>query len=325
MKKNVWILWIFTGLCAIFFSGCLTAKAVTTSQNNNAGRSMVVISDDATVWIGGIRIDRDFLGQQNFIFPAGKHTVTVRDNLQFTTMETHQGRRYIPYTAIWNTEYEFKPEKSYKINVSRARLRYVNGNLISDDSRVRIVVENRRPTVYFEGDNFITISEYSFGPSGGLIGTTYIGPYFNSNTDFLLWNYGPGLGLNAGPRLGLQMISGKIDLKLVGEAGIGAGIFYHLTPESFGGVYNYYYSGMIDFSFPGIVIGTGYGMLNEQISFLDNDTELKNTFPYVEINLRKLHDTDWIGGGSAGIFARYYFINANDWYNKFAFGIRAYF
>jgi len=325
VSKNTLGICVLSGLLIIFFSGCISAKAYTVSQENSTGRSMVVASDDSVIKIGNIEIKTDFFGRQNCIIPtvAGKQVVSVTMNLEHTVMEDSSSRTYVPYKAVWGTEYEFKPGKSYKITVKTVNLRYDGMRLVSSDSRVRIS-DARRPTVYFEGNDFITIEEYGFALTGGLIGSVYIGPYFNPGVEILFWDYGPGLGLNLGPSLGLQMTAGKFDMKIGGEAGVGAGIFYSLSPKDLMSSANYYYSAMIDLSFSKITIGAGYGILNHFPSYINSDDgEFWRSYPYAEINLKLPSGSNWVGGNSVGVFCRYFFNDTGDWNGKFAAGLRA--
>jgi hypothetical protein len=132
-----------------------------------------------------------------------------------------------------------------------------------------------------------------------------------------------------GSRLGLSVIHRYLDMKIMGEAGIGLG-------AHFGGTFDFenadlpvhlsipfYYGGLLEFYFPKIGVEFGGGMAG----YLGSETYLGglplHTAPYIQTGLI-FHDRPNSGNmdiWGKELYFQYYF-NQEEWYNTFGIGMK---
>jgi hypothetical protein len=273
------------------------------------------------------------MGRNVIIIPAGEHRIdrivprqhtissqTIRSGNTDTTFS-----KYIPYTEHSSVVYKFEAGKNYTVVINAPKLKYENGNLISlspgvsiTESKGVISVINPNMEIVEEGKKFL---------GAGMIGNMYIGPEFQG--DFYMgWLYRNSFALGMGPRLGVGIINGKLDMKLMGEAGIGLGVglphieqfdiskhIFNLSPGIF-----YYAGGLAEFYFPKMGIGIGGGITNAFLMDI-NGPALDYSVPYVELALLSDKRAD---AGLWSFFLHYYFTEPV-WYSSVGIGIKLFF
>jgi hypothetical protein len=318
---------------AALLTGCVSAGIARADVPMKESCVLVITEsiDNLTCGKTFVLLPHDGLSaRHSVVVPAGEQALVVEKRKRYTlatgqTANT-QWTTFIPYTEKWSVTYDFKPGKSYKMKRTNVNLSTLqDGSLVTDTPGVRITREADRILVTHQGD--IEIEEYSFGPGGGMAGTTYVGPYFNAVFNIPFWEYGPGAtGFDFGPRLGLQLIHGKFGMILAGEAAAGAYIsFPQFNSLDVGAAYNY--GGMVEFHFPYIGLGFGGGMTRGLVNLThigdQDDPSEFYTFPYAEFDLLFPGEYMVKLGSGAGVYARYYFNDSPNWYNKFSIGIKS--
>jgi len=332
---------------AIAFSGCVSAGIVNPEQTLT-DPCVITTTDhkngDSDIFYDGTRLEGSLWGSFSNVVSSGNHRISVSQSKRYivnvTSNEYSSTTTYIPYVETWLITYDFKPGKSYKIDVENAKISYNGKNLLTEAPGVIITMNEKGKNIeVYHGDGVnIAITEHN----GGIAGSTYFGPFFGGNVGLGLWQYGPGIIVaNAGPRAGLNIVRNKLGIILCAEAG---GEFGFSIPDlnSFGLSMGYYYGGLAEFYFSKIGLGIGGGMTGgsvlplikwegdglEEINFLKGLYSL----PYVEfdikfeINNSLRRDMRKHLGDTTAFYVRYYFNNSNkpieEWYNMFAVGIK---
>ena len=316
MKKSHLFCLVYTVIATIAFMGCAVSAGILKPDDTPTNERSVIISD-GRVALDGVKLLDDALRHNNIV-TAGKHRVVVTSS---RTMETGFNS-YIAYKETWRTDYEFKPGKVYDYKLIYAVLKYDRNtwSLRTDTPGVRLEeIAKNTVLVIHNIDTDIEIIESGGGLGGGMIGSTYIGPYLGGEVGLGLWDFGPSAPVVfGGPALGLQMIHGKFGMNLAGNAGVELGYtFPGFNADNFTILTGCYYGGMVEFVFSNTRLGVGYGMTYGSVDYADSPYY----FPFVEINYSYRKDNLQTTLGYS-IFGRYYLNDADGWYNKFAVGMK---
>ncbi|MCL2720841.1 MAG: leucine-rich repeat domain-containing protein [Treponema sp.] len=145
----------------------------------------------------------------------------------------------------------------------------------------------------------------------------FMEPYGGFSISLNLWDYGPSSLLpRSGMHFGFITNIGNLTIGLAGEGGGFFGITYPYF-EDIGITYGFYFGSFLEIYFSdffGFSIGGGMsrGYFNTKNDMIEN-----YFFPFAELNIM-IGDED----ESLGIFFRYYFNDADNFYNKFSIGIK---
>ncbi|MCL1928521.1 MAG: leucine-rich repeat domain-containing protein [Treponema sp.] len=142
-------------------------------------------------------------------------------------------------------------------------------------------------------------------------------PYASISVGIALWDYGPSsLIPRLGLHLGLLTSVGNFTIAIVGEGGGFFGVAYP-SFEDIGITYGFYFGSFIEiYTSEFLNFGLGGGMTRGYFT-TKNDMGDKYFFPFMEFDVMLGDEED-----SLGIFFRYYFNDADNFYNKFSIGIK---
>jgi hypothetical protein len=265
------------------------------------------------------------------VYPAGEYVVGVSKELSYTVdvRQTSSYRRetYIPYTLVIGKSFIFEPGKRYILENIYPDLRYNGRTLESPNPDVTVLTFDGKVTVFHEGMRIREVGTMPFPTYIGLESLGHIG---------FGWVYKDLFIIGGGPRLGLSILHGHLDIKLLAEAG-GGGITAFPGMTSFGTAASLYYGGVVDVFFNNIGLEFGGGMIIGHSSYppmqwdsgslvFDLDEENASyqkmsglfTTPYLQaaILLRKKGKLE-----SRGIYFQYY-LNGEEWHDTFGVGFR---
>ncbi|MDR1635882.1 MAG: DUF2057 domain-containing protein [Treponema sp.] len=333
-------------LAQITLIGCVTAEVLrqteskAESQNVSKSRILVIGKADGGISIDGVSISNSSFGRDNNILELvpGMHRITIRES---RTVGAGILENY--YTEIWNHDFEFEQGKVYTIQVenhARLAIKIFKEEFLTSDVWVTQTIGGKEyaygitsntPGLIAETKNGgpiqvehpvnedVIVSVSRGSPLGAMLGNTYIGLEYTPNIQ-LGWRLGSSIAPEFGPRLGIRLINGGFDLRLMGEAGGGPIISFFRDPFVFGTGFSYYYGGLAEFYFSSIGIGLGGGYTGAwAITSNVPDGGPENrlfSFPYVEADIMfpKLD--------GRGIYFQYYFTESSNFIDKFGVGIK---
>jgi hypothetical protein len=273
----------------------------------------VILNGEVITSIDGTSSVNNGLGGENLVIPAGEHTVLVRSWESYTlsswSTSSYTHTSYIPYTLESYTTFEFKPGKRYVIENIYVDLDY-NGRTLETSDEGVTVTTSRDGEVSVDNPGLVVRED------GTMLFSTHIGPEFHPMV-FGGWSHKELLTTGLGLRPGLAIIHGKLDLKLMGEAGLGILGFGFPDFTGFGMGFSAYYGGLADIYFSDTGLELGGGMLYGGI--LTNDDILHST-PYLQAGVLFRSGNE---GNEWGIYGQYY-LNATQWYSMFGVGIKAF-
>jgi hypothetical protein len=301
----------------VALSGCATSRVFDKSAPAEAGQSVILddylylTSIDGKPFAFG---KGEFLGMLKtvgVVIPAGEHTVLIRQSLRYTldswTGSSTTYTTYIPYTLVSYTTFDFKPGKKYVLENIFPILRY-NGRTLEAKEAGVTVTTSQIGAVSVDHPGLVVKEE------GDMPFSTHIGLEFHRNI-YAGWAYRDLLSFGFGPRLGMSIIHGSLDLKLMAEAGVGAGANVPELTDLRVGV-STYYGGVADIFFSKFGLEFGGGMITGgDIQRVAEDTNSVTT-PYLQAGiLFQEPGKEW------GIYGQYY-LNGGQWHNTFGIGIK---
>lgn len=323
-NKMIWTVFFGSVFLAPFFlSGCVTAKSIDIYADAG-GRSMLVVP----FLYSFVQYDGEHelsMGlRSNTVIPAGKHILAIRDNKQY---DIDAGDTYVQYTEIWSCEYEFLPGKSYKIETKNAPLSYSDRKLTTSAPGVTLSGSSNNVRVSHAANADIELIEYTFGPGGGMIGNTYVGPHFYIVSNFFMgWLYGPYITFGGGgPKLGLEMLGSKIGMGLFADAGVAASL--SIPTDGFTAGLSFHYGGLAELYTPAIGFAAGGGVTNVSTFAVEGD-DSEYSWPYLEIdilfgNLFSAREKRELSSSGPRLYFQYYFNDSKAATDKFGVGLKA--
>jgi len=331
MKRKTWLLFVFVCFTVFSLVGCVSAGI---DKPELPMKEQCVIN-----MLDGLTINGSGVGStwsvHRSIIPAGDSAVKVKQNKYYTVSKHIDTTRssdqeittiyetYIKYVEFWECNYKFNQGKIYHAEVKYATIGYNGKTLTTNNAGVVIKFNNNLKIyeVYHNNPDDIEITESNTSLSGGMLGTTYFGPYTAVVfTPAASIDYGPSFGnLEIGPRFGLQIIRNNFSMMLNGEGSAGFGT---ALPDfnNLGVRLGYNYGGLVEFHYKDFGIGFGGGMAGGMFSVLskedmpDMETQFFYSFPYAKFDI-------FLPGSDnfplkTGLSFKYYF-NDQDWYNRF--------
>jgi hypothetical protein len=305
-------------------SGCVTTRRFSDGDASaeEKGQSVIVNGKDVHSIDDIPVVSYSPSGGVRLVIPAGKHTIRVKKSTSYTVSKrataSYTYTSYIPYTLEAYTTFDFEPGKKYALEHVFAHLSYNGRTLETQDADVTVTT-SPDGSVHVDNPGMTVVKKGSMlGPS------TYIRPEF-SGTGFVDWSYKELLASGGGLMSGVTVIHDKLDLKLLGEAGIG--ILGYSFPDfaRYRMGFSAYYGGLANVYFSSIGLEMGGGMHYaltiptpaEEPS--DDSPDFMFSTPYLQAGV--LFPTK---GGELGIYGRYY-LDAEQWYSKFGLGVKALF
>jgi hypothetical protein len=267
------------------------------------------------------------------VYPAGEYVVGVSKELSYTVdvRQTSSYRRetYIPSTLVIGKSFIFEPGKRYILENIYPDLRYNGRTLESPDPDVTVLTFDGKVTVFHEG---MRIREVGTMPFSTHIGLESQGSILSG------WFYKDLLITGGGPRLGLSIIHGYLDIKLLAEAGAGGILTVPGMTSLAAPSWSVYYGGVADVFLNNIGLEFGGGMIIAHTPYPDiqwDSGSLKfvsdpdDDDPYQKMS--GLFTTPYLqaailfrgkmNGGSKGIYFQYY-LNGEEWHNTFGAGLK---
>jgi hypothetical protein len=277
----------------------------------------VIVNAELITHIDGKTVDFGEASSTSVVYPAGGHTIRIKLETRYiissetsrsgNTQYTHT--TYIPYTldSYITAPFEFKPGKRYVLKNIHPALQYKGGLLTTSDKNVSISTRGR--------DVFVDNPGLEIVEAGTMPFSTHIGLEFMPSM-FMGWSYKDLILIGGGPRLGLSILHGYLDIKLLSEAGAG-GMLSVPDLSDFGLGGSVYYGGVVDITFPKIGLELGGGMIHGfQWSLINDDKGIPGfSTPYLQAGIFFPDDGNW------GIYGQYY-LNGEQWYNTFGAGIK---
>jgi hypothetical protein len=312
-KQTTRIAAVLFAVLVMVLTGCVTAGIVDTSIPMSEQCVLlngdIVKAFDDKVWDTPRK-------PAAVIIPAGRHSIGYAFEKSITISSSTTGNitttTYIPYTETGWLAYDFEAGKNYQIHVNSPGVSVRNGILVSSQGEISFA---DKKAIVFNSNMSIT-EEKSIT---GIHGNVYIGPEYDGNIS-LGWMYHNTPGVDMIPRLGIGIIAGKFNMKIMGELALGIGMLGDNDsddPRSF--TLPYHTGAMAEFYFPkfgGLGFGGGmaddftYRRKNERGEYLDGGSELftfwRNPATYVELDYIFVRTHTSIR--SNAIFARYYFV-----------------
>jgi hypothetical protein len=276
------------------------------------------------------------------IVPAGRHIVSFRKHHSRTISITTTTRTYVTWAEEWSVAFDFIPGKYYTIHLTGADFRVAaNGVITTNTPNVRAAGSGYNVVFTHIGGSGIEIRETPNKELGSVYTSVNFGGSFSAGP----YEYGPSMGINFGPLLGVSVISGWLNMFLAVEANIGIGLTYPIGGFSIdaerkdGFILSYNYGGFARFALGPVALHFGGGMGNGNIWAKGNEGEYghsvevsRNVFyhsiPYIEFGLGFAGQPTSFANASIivpGLHARYYF--TDDKYNsgRVFIGVRAFF
>jgi hypothetical protein len=325
MKKNRNCSWVISAALVIGFvmaglilSGCVTSRVFTGGDTppEQKGQSVIVNGDEIT-HIDDVPVAHTSEGRINLVIPAGRHTITVSKISHYTvsreTTYEYEYTTYISYSLKAYTAFDFEPGKKYALEDIMVAMKYNGRTLETSTPGVTI-------TTYRDGSVLVDNPGMTVKETGTMLLSTHIAAEF-SPAFFGSWSYKDLLTTGLGLRLGAAVIHDKLDLKLMGDAGAGLLGFSFPDFANVGLGFSAYYGGLASVYFSTIGLDLGGGMQQGVSLILSDDAEVEFFItPYLQAGIlfRKKGTVDeW------GIYGQYY-LDAEQWYNKFGLGIKAF-
>ncbi|MDR0638463.1 MAG: hypothetical protein LBG27_06130 [Spirochaetaceae bacterium] len=242
------------------------------------------------------------------VYPAGKHTIRITTRARHVIDVKFEGYRAIydeyvtmPYMldAYTPAAFEFKPNKRYRIKNISPPLQYHDGKLTSSDENV---------TIRTSPDGTITVENPSLVivEAGTMPFSTHIGVEFH-NSSGTGWFYNDLAGFDLGPRFGLTILHGNLDIKLLGGVGI-VGPFAFPDLSGFKLEASVYYGGLAEIFVNNAGLEFGGGM------FIAWNT------PYTLYLQAGLLSRDK-KNSTRSLYGQYY-LNGEKWHNTFGIGCK---
>jgi hypothetical protein len=318
MTKKNWLRVLCGGLAVVLagfmLGGCATSRIYDKSVPMK--EQCVIVNAQVITTIDGENIG-DPTHSLALLYPAGKHTVRVRRSLRYTiasqTYTDSVHSIYIPYTLESYATFEFEPYKKYVIENIYPSLSYNGKTLETQDEGVTVTTSrDGKVSVVNPG---LVIRETGTRPS-----STYVGAEFRPSRS-IGWSYKDQIGGSLGSRAGLSILHGYLDIKLLGEAGIGGGIAFP-DMSDYGAGFSVYYGGVADITVSKIGLEFGGGMIHGFHMPMSTIGEGIPTHgfstPYLQAGIL-FPGKRWSGG--FGLYGQYY-LNGEQWYNTFGAGIK---
>jgi hypothetical protein len=316
MKKKFWLQVLCTGLvlAGILLPGCATSRLLDKKSAKAQEQSVLQLGHDAYAFgsdfisINGKPVRYGGSGSLTLVIPAGEQTVLVNKSQSY--MLDTRGAVYIPYTLKSYTTFEFEPNKIYVIRNNYPYLRYNGRTLETSDPGV---------TVYTSQAGIVSVDNpnLEIKEVGTMPFSTHIG--YESQVDgFIGWT-NELLPVGFGMGFGVSVIHGKLEMKLLGEAG--AGIGFGVPAPALRGGYLVYGGGLAEVFFSKTALEFGGGMIagnNGLFDVSDSPPGRNFAMPYLKAGFlfQNGREQEW------GLYGQY-FLNSEgeEWYNKFGIGV----
>jgi hypothetical protein len=274
------------------------------------------------------------------ILPAGKKRVVIVKSYSWVPGGQHRPTWYhgshsyvsYNYNERWVADFEFEPGKSYSIKARTVGVNIGEGGSITLVGAPNSMYNQHTHTIEYPINHNIEIIEHRTIRTMETIGT-YIQPRFAANLGVRFYDYYPGVQLNLGPTLGMQIINGKLnmDIGIEGTAGIGASFGDGDGNFEFGFLATYDYGVYANFALSNdFILGGGAGIGNgyNWYTIYDGGEErvMKSylLIPYVDIFLGLSEGSSFRKSiPHFGLYGRYYFDINEDNFKKIGIGMKA--
>jgi len=328
MFGKIKLLLFFVAITVVFLMGCATTSIGPIGgkyPETPEGQCLIYPTWTIDTFDGA---NADWEDGDYIVIPAGKHTLKCVRRRQLRiidnsfTVKNPDGSQtryidlnsvYLQYDVIWEVTYEFQKGKSYYISGGNF---YISG----DESKDKAIVTIQESIEFtFDEKRFFATAKPKIEVTESK-GIPYIRPEATGLFGAGLAYGGVTLG-QFGERFGIGILSGKMDLKLVGLGQVGGlGTFF---PDGGGFGLQYNFGGLVEQHFPKVGIGAGGGMWGSYLDIREKDKYgnlidvwIHQLQPYLELNIsfRK------------GINLRHqviyfhYFPSGDNWYNTFGVG-----
>jgi hypothetical protein len=304
MTKKNGLLVLCAGLvCGFLLGGCATSRLFDKKSAKAKEQSAIQFNEDvrggSSISIDGNPVNYSGSGSLTLVIPAGEHTVAISTTSRNYTMNSY-------------TTFAFEPNKTYTPENFSPGLKRNGGTWEAVDPRV--TVQTARDGGVYVDNPGLKIEE-----EGTMPFSTYLGYEFQWDGSYFGWTKGiVASGFGAG--FGVSLIHGKLEMKLLGEAGAGIGLSVpDMAALGFG--YLVYAGGLAEILFSKTALEFGGGMIAGNNGFMNlSESVAGRNFaaPYLKAGFlfQKGWDKEW------GLYGQY-FLNSEDeeWYNKFGAGI----
>ncbi|GHV02340.1 hypothetical protein FACS189485_02490 [Spirochaetia bacterium] len=334
LKSIYYVLFV---LGTTFLMGCVTAQRYTDGSASTMQQCLLINAQELEAngrspiaTFDGKEIRWSAIGKLGMVIPAGVHRITYDAKRSYTVSERsyksagteYTTTTYIPYTLRASVTYDFKPGKNYSI-IIEPHLSGSTSSLTSTDPNT-IVSINRRNADIIDVDVFVGI-EIIEEENGPFNGNTYIG--LESQSAWSTgWMYNANFGSAIGPRLGVGIISGALNMKILGEAEVGLAFAFPNMEGVTAALPVFSAGGMLEFNTKYIDFGIGGGIIGSSTlepillrfdgkeSSHEAITSVMYLSPYVELDIKRM-------GKFGGVYFQYYPVSET-WFSMFGLGIK---
>jgi hypothetical protein len=327
MTKKNWLLVLCAGLvlAVLLLGGCATSRLFDKKSAKAKEQSVIQLDSEASGGNRSVSIDGKPVvymgsGSLTLVIPAGEHTVLVSKSRRYT-LSSEKSRRgdtvyvqttYIDYSLKSYTTFEFEPGKRYALENIYPKMDYNGMTLETSDPGV---------TVHTSQAGAVSVDNpgLKIEEEGTMPFSTYLGYEFQWDGSYFGWTKGivsNGFGVG----FGVSLIHGKLEMKLLGEAGVGIGLSVpDMAALGFG--YLVYAGGLAEILFSKTALEFGGGMIAGNNGFMNlSESVAGRNFaaPYLKAGFlfQKGWHQEW------GLYGQYFLgSEEEEWYNRFGAGI----